>query len=212
VSSPKTKKGWRWLSDIRLCIEAALSPYLFRREEDIEAGDGPRYTLEALERAIGCERRRYPTPLIPTDKRAFTANLMRYAKRLHYERMLTPEAMISTALHFWGSMPKEARPRGEKFSVCYKAGIAVYRKIGELDGLRVKLEPEALRSAHSRGGKKRAAQRQEEAMIRRQKVARLRGEGLTQKEIAKALGVGIATVKRDYAFLANRPFLDAPPY
>jgi len=164
----------------------------------VEVSDGPRYSMQSLADLLRCEEPNYPMPLIPTDRRGFTANLMKYGRRLHYEGLLTWEALLSTSLHFWELMPKEERPRGERWKVCTSAATAVYeRLLDEVDNLPVKLSEDRLRMIRSENANRTNQAKRSRAAERLERVALLRAAGKTQKEIAEILGVSDRTIRND---------------
>jgi len=197
-------KPWRWLGRLRLALERAIGvPF---RREDGAAGEpiglGHHWSLGELSDALQPPRIEYPAWLWPQGKEDFYRNLCRYGAKLQRRGILTREELIAASLSFWARLPKEERLRfkGDRWQVCHKKAFAAYDFIQRCE-IEPTATPEAIKEARSRGGRARVSQRRKNAQNRRERVAQLREEGLTQKEIARLLGVGIATVKRDYAAL-----------
>lgn len=195
-------KTIQWLSNIKLTCKyihkniELLDEFVINEWSDI---GNIYYSIYDLSTLFKVGFIKYPKPLFPTTKNELYPNLVKYAKKLLRMKLLTFEAIYSTALRFNISLPPTKRYSLRELNRSSKKALMfIIENKEELQALKGNELKERLKV----GGKKRGNQKTKEKEANKKKIEQLvhtikkpNGKpNITQ--IAKKLNISRKTVTR----------------
>lgn len=191
--SPQSSREWNRVASIKEQLGAIYEGIEF---EEFEPCIADRiYTITELGKHFR-KYAKFPKPFI--DGTPYRA-LCRYAKRLHYEKKLHLEQLVSVS--FWiatlDDKGQNRRANKEGARQCFKRAVSAHLfALEHSDEWKQKLDVEALVKAHKKGAAKSAAIRRERTSDKKEKAILMKKDKRTYQEIASTIGVSLSTIKR----------------
>ncbi len=203
--NPQTWKEWQRVASIKMQMKQKVRGIQFLEyQEHSFDHDSRLYDIAELG-AFFKDYVKFPDSFI-----AGTAykTLCIYAKRLHYEDLLSIEKLISTSLwlsdfheelkdHSIVNQKKKRRPMVEGFRQCIKRAFAAYAfSLSHKDEWPQKLDPIKRHSVLRENALRSTAIKREKSLEKRELAKELKMLGKTHAQIAEIIGVSVSTVKR----------------
>ena len=185
--NPQSWREWQRIASIKMQILQRVPNVEFNEYVPNEAIQRT-YTVSELGKHFP-KFIKFHKPLYPGDKSEFMRCLTLYCQRLYYEQQLHVEAVLAMALHF--------NSKGG-YGYSFRELNRKTRAVMELNRSRwrVKLNDAELKEAHVKGADTTNEIKRQKSNAKRNEAVELRKSGMILKDIAKKLGVSIATVKR----------------
>jgi hypothetical protein len=192
--SPQSWREWSRVAGIKVQLEERFNGLEFIEFEavnDIERV----YTVSELGKHFELFVK-FPKPFV--DGTPYQI-LCRYAKRLHYEKMLHVEQLIAASL--WistlGDNGQHRRPKQEGVRQCLRRAVSAYKfALDHKDEWPQKLNDDDRKKKQREGALKSAEVRKHDSTQKRELAKQMRRDKITYADIADELKVSLITVKR----------------